>query len=74
MCGDNFYYNTTRASATPQVGDVIKIGPGNNAAFAGEGYYSFNCSQTGVNNRHFFNIVKLFGESDDGVVDEVDTC
>ena len=74
LCGDNFYYNTTRASATPQVGDVIKIGPGNNAAFAGEGYYSFNCSQTGVNNRHFFNIVKLFGESDDGVVDEVDTC
>ena len=74
LCGDNFYYNTTRASATPQVGDVIRIGPGNNAAFAGEGYYSFNCSQTGVNNRHFFNIVKLFGESDDGVVDEVDTC
>ena len=74
LCGDNFYYNTTRASATPQVGDVIRQGPGNNAPFAPEGTYSYNCGQDGQNNRHYFQIVKLFGESDDGVVDVVDVC
>ena len=69
LCGDNFYYN-----ATPQVGDIIRQGPGNNAPFATEGTYSYNCTQSGQNNRHYFQIVKLFGESDDGVVDVVDVC
>ena len=74
LCGDNLYYNTTRASATPQVGDVIREGPGNQDNFAPEGTYSYNCNQSGQNNRHYFQIVKLFGESDDGVVDVVNVC
>jgi len=69
-CGSNLYYNTTTNSATPQVNDIIRQGPnGASSPFADAGYYSYNCAETGLNNRRVF-----FIQGDDGKVTQVITC
>ena len=67
-CGDNLYYNQT--SSTPTVGDEIRQGPnGSSSALAVQGYYSYNCSNTGSGNRNYFQI-----QGNDGIIDVVSTC
>jgi len=69
-CGSNLYYNTTTNSATPQVNDIIRQGPnGASSPFADAGYYSYNCAETGLNNRRVF-----FIQGNDGKVTQVITC
>ena len=68
-CGTDTYYNTTRNSGTPQVGDVISTSEFS-TTFAIRGFYTFNCGNgTGTNRRYFF-IDSTF----DGVVASVTTC
>ncbi len=67
-CGTVTYYNQT--SSSPTVGDEIRTGPnGASSSLALSGYYSYNCGNTGVNNRNYFQIT-----GSDGVIDVVDTC
>jgi len=67
-CGTVTYYNQT--SSSPTVGDEIRTGPnGASSSLALSGFYSYNCGNTGVNNRNYFQII-----GSDGVIDEVDTC
>ena len=67
-CGTVTYYNQT--SSSPTVGDEIRTGPnGASSSLALSGYYSYNCGNTGVNNRNYFQI-----SGSDGVIDVVDTC
>ena len=69
-CGSNLYYNNTTNSATPQVNDIIRQGPnGSSSPLAAAGYYSYNCAQTGLNNRRVF-----FIQGNDGKVTQVITC
>ncbi len=69
-CGSNLYYNTTTNSATPQVNDIIRQGPnGSSSPLADAGYYSYNCAETGLNNRRVF-----FIQGNDGKVTQVITC
>ena len=69
-CGSNLYYNNTTNSGTPQVGDVIRQGPnGSSSPLAASGVYSYNCAQTGLGNRRYFDI-----NNSNGVVDIVSTC
>ena len=67
-CGTVTYYNRTTNSGTPLVNDVIAQGPNQNSAFAAAGYYSFNCAQTGLNNRRYYKV------GANGVVTNVDQC
>ena len=69
-CGTVLYYNRTTNSATPQVNDVIATGPNQNSSKALAGVYSYNCSETGEQNRRFFQITS----SSTGVVTLVDVC
>ena len=67
-CGTVTYYNQT--SSSPTVGDEIRTGPnGASSSLALAGYYSYNCSNTGVNNRNYFQI-----SGNDGEIDVVSTC
>ena len=67
-CGTVTYYNQT--SSSPTVGDEIRTGPnGSSSGLALSGFYSYNCGNTGVNNRNYFQII-----GSDGVIDVVDTC
>ena len=67
-CGTVTYYNQT--SSSPTVGDEIRTGPnGSSSPLALAGYYSYNCSSTGINNRNYFQI-----SGNDGVIDVVSTC
>ena len=67
-CGTVTYYNQT--SSSPTVGDEIRTGPnGASSSLALSGYYSYNCGNTGVNNRNYYQIT-----GSDGVIDVVGTC
>ena len=67
-CGTVTYYNQT--SSSPTVGDEIRTGPnGASSSLALAGYYSYNCGNTGVNNRNYFQIA-----GNDGEIDVVATC
>ena len=69
-CGSNLYYNNTTNSGTPLPGDVIRQGPnGSSSPLAASGVYSYNCAQTGLGNRRYFDI-----NNSNGVVDVVSTC
>jgi len=68
-CGNFTYYNTTRNSGTPQVGDVISTTEFT-ITFATRGFYSFNCGNGGGTNRRYFFIDSTF----DGVVATVTNC
>ena len=67
-CGTVTYYNRTTNSGTPLVNDVIAQGPNQNSAFAAAGYYSFNCAQTGLGNRRYYQV------GANGVVTSVNQC
>ncbi len=67
-CGQSVYYNQT--SSSPTVGDEIRVGPnGSSSPLAAAGYYSYNCGNTGLGNRNYFQI-----SGNDGVIDVVSTC
>ena len=68
-CGNITYYNTTRNSGTPQVGDVISTTEFT-ITFATRGFYSFDCLNGGGTSRRYFFI----DATNDGVVAAVTTC
>tara|TARA_R110002073_G_scaffold63420_1_gene158816 strand:+ start:213 stop:3728 length:3516 start_codon:yes stop_codon:yes gene_type:complete len=68
-CGNITYYNTTRNSGTPQVGDVISTTEFT-ITFATRGFYSFDCGNGGGTSRRYFFI----DATNDGVVAAVTTC
>jgi len=68
-CGNITYYNTTRNSGTPVVGDVISTTEFT-ITFATRGFYSFNCGNGGGTSRRYFFIDSTF----DGVVAAVTNC
>ena len=68
-CGNITYYNTTRNSGTPVVGDVISTTEFT-ITFATRGFYSFNCLNGGGTSRRYFFIDSTF----DGVVAAVTNC
>ena len=68
-CGNITYYNTTRNSGTPVVGDVISTTEFT-TTFATRGFYSFNCGNGGGTSRRYFFIDSTF----DGVVATVTNC
>ena len=68
QCGDNVYYNQT--SLAPSVNDIIRTGPnGASSPLASAGYYSYECGQSGVGNRRYFQIT-----GSDGKITTVSTC
>jgi len=68
-CGNITYYNTTRNSGTPVVGDIISTTEFT-ITFATRGFYSFNCGNGGGTSRRYFFIDSTF----DGVVATVTNC
>jgi len=68
-CGNITYYNTTRNSGTPVVGDIISTTEFT-ITFATRGFYSFNCGNGGGTSRRYFFINSTF----DGVVATVTNC
>jgi len=49
---------------------ILRQGPnGASSPFADAGYYSYNCAETGLNNRRVF-----FIQGNDGKVTQVITC
>jgi len=69
-CGTVTYYNQT--SLAPTEDDVIRTGPnGASSPLASIGRYSYECSQTGVGNRRFFEID---GSNGAGVITDVGSC
>ena len=68
LCGVDTYYNQT--SSLPTENDIIRQGPnGGSSAFAIAGTYSYDCGNTGLNNRKFFRI-----NGNDGKINLVSTC